>query len=131
MRYLLDTNVLVAMFRGRQRIREALLKVGFDNCSLSEISIAELLFGAYKSDYSRHRHEFLFVKEHFNIIPISDSLEQYARLRAELETEGIRLDNFDLLIAATAVKEGLTLVTHNTKHFEKIPNLHLKDWECD
>ena len=129
MRYLLDTNVLIAMFRGRPKIREGILKTGFENCIVSEISLGELLVGVYKSGLDKHRHEVQFVKEHFNSLPVSGAIEQYAKLRAELEADGIRLDNFDLLIAASAITEGLTLVTHNTKHFEKIPRLLVKDWE--
>ena len=129
MKYLLDTNVLIAMFRGRQTIREAILKAGFSECGVSEISVAELLVGAYKNGYEKHVHEVRFVKNQFSVIPISDSVEKYARIRAQLEADGVRLDNFDLLIAATAITEGMTLVTHNTKHFERIPRLNVRDWE--
>lgn len=129
MKYLLDTNVLIAMFRGRTKIREGILKSGFDNCFVSEISMAELLVGAYKSGLEKHRHEIQFIKEHFEILSISAAIEPYAKLRAQLEADGIRLDNFDLLIAASAIGEGLNLVTHNTKHFERIPSLLIKDWE--
>jgi len=129
MKYLLDTNVLIAMFRGRSIIREGILKIGFENCIVSEISLAELLVGVYKSGYEQHVHEVRFVKDHFAVIPISGAVEQYAKLRAQLEADGIRLDNFDLLIAASAITEGLTLVTHNTKHFERVPRLQVRDWE--
>ena len=53
MKYLLDTNVLVAMFRGQYGIREAILKAGFPNCAISEITLAELMTGAYKGGYGR------------------------------------------------------------------------------
>ena len=129
MKYLLDTNVLVAMFRGRQVIRDSILKAGFENCAVSEISLAELYVGAFKTNYGAHIHELQFVKDHFSIVPISRAIEKYAELRAQLETDGIRLDNFDLLIAATAITQGMTLVTHNTKHFERIPRLNVRDWE--
>lgn len=129
MKYLLDTNVLVAMFRGRQTIRDAILKVGFDNCCISEVSMAELLVGVYKCGYEEHSHETRFVEEHFTSIPISGAIEKYAQIRAELEAAGTRLDSFDLLIAATAITQGMTLVTHNTNHFERVPRLNVRDWE--
>ncbi|MBO4557389.1 MAG: PIN domain-containing protein [Bacteroidales bacterium] len=129
MKYLLDTNVIVAMFRGRQVIRDAILKVGFENCAVSEISVAELYVGAFKTNYDAHVHEIQFVIEHFSVVPISGAIEKYADIRAELEASGNRLDSFDLLIAATAITQGLTLVTHNTKHFERIPRLTVRDWE--
>ncbi len=129
MKYLLDTNAIIAMFRDLHGMRAAILKAGFDTCAISEITLAELLYGAYKGGYERHSHEVRFVKEHFKVIPISDSVIKYAQLRTQLEADGVRLDNFDLLIAATAITEGFTLVTHNKKHFDRIPGLKIKDWE--
>jgi len=129
MKYLLDTNAIIAMFRDLHGMRAAILKAGFDTCAISEITLAELLYGAYKGGYERHSHEVRFVKEHFKVIPISDSVIKYAQLRTQLEADGVRLDNFDLLIAATAITEGFTLITHNKKHFDRIPGLKIKDWE--
>ncbi len=129
MRYLLDTNVLIAMFRGRQDIRKAILKAGFENCLVSEITFAEIIYGAYRGGYEKHSHEVRFIKDQFPILTISGAIDGYAALRAKLEADGLRLDNFDLLIAASALSEDLTLVSHNTKHFERIPNLKIKDWE--
>lgn len=129
MKYLLDTNVLVAMFRGQYGIREAILKAGFSNCAVSEITLAELMTGAYKGGYDRHAHEISFLRDHFELIPISQSLETYARIRADLEKQGISVDNFDLLIAVSAINGKMTLVTHNTRHFSRIPGLKQVDWE--
>lgn len=129
MKYLLDTNVLVAMFRGQHGIREALLKAGFGNCAISEITLAELLAGAHKGGYDRHAHEIAFLHDNFEIVPISHSLDAYARLRAELELQGTAVDSFDLLIAATAIQKKMTLITHNLRHFSRIPGLRIKDWE--
>ena len=71
----------------------------------------------------------MLCQRNFEILSISAAIEPYAKLRAQLEADGIRLDNFDLLIAASAIGEGLNLVTHNTKHFERIHSLLVKDWE--
>ena len=129
MKYLLDTNVLVAMFRGQYGIREAILKAGFPNCAISEITLAELMTGAYKGGYERHAHEITFLHDNFEIIPISQSLDTYARLRAELEKQGSPLDSLDLLIASAAINGKMTLVTHNARHFARIPGLKQADWE--
>lgn len=129
MKYLLDTNVLDAMFRGQHGIREALLKAGFDNCAISEITLAELLAGAHKGGYDHHAHEIAFLHDNFEIVPIGPSLDTYARLRTDLEMNGTSVDSFDLLIAATAIQRKMTLITHNTRHFSRIPGLKVKDWE--
>ena len=58
-----------------------------------------------------------------------DMFKEYARLRVRLEQQGTPLDDFDLLIAATALQEDLTLVTANKRHFERIEGLRLEDWD--
>ncbi|MBO6170278.1 MAG: PIN domain-containing protein [Bacteroidales bacterium] len=129
MRYLLDTNVLVAMFRGQHGIREAILKAGMSNCAVSEITFAELLTGTYKGGFERHSHEIQFLQDNFEILPISPVLETFARLCASMEKQGTPLDGFDLLIASSAMSGKMTLITHNTRHFSRIPGLKFKDWE--
>lgn len=56
MKYLLDTNVIIAMLRGQHGVREAIIKKGFSSCCISEITYAEILSGAVKSDLGRHQH---------------------------------------------------------------------------
>lgn len=131
MKYLLDTNVLISMFRGKQIIREKILKVGFENCLVSEITLAEITAGAYLGDYEKHAHEINFLKKTFNILPISPAIDRYAQLRAELETKGSRIDSLDVFIAATALEQDLTIVTHNAKHFNRIPALKIVDWKSE
>ena len=129
MTFLLDTNVLIAMFRGKENIRKAILEAGIEHCAVSEITLAEIVAGAYKGGIDKHRHEIMFLKEKFSILPISPYLETYGRIRAELEIKGERLDSFDLLLGATALDENLTIVTHNQRHLGCIKGIRLLDWE--
>ena len=57
-----------------------------------------------------------------------DTADHAARIRVELEARGTPISNADLLIAATARRHGCTLVTHNTREFERVPELVLEDW---
>lgn len=129
MKYLLDTNVFGELFRGNTRVRTAMSLAGLPNCAVSEISLAELLYGARKSGVERHYHEIEFVKNSFVTLPIGSGISEFAKLKADLESKGCRIDNFDLLIAATAIVSNMTLVTHNTRHFERIPGLTVIDWQ--
>ncbi len=131
MKYLLDTTVLISMIKGLHNARTAILKAGFDACAVSEIALAELIYGAYKGGYERHAGEIDFIKSTFKLLPIGDSIDTYGKIRADLEQSGFKLDSLDLLIASTAIKNNLTLITHNTRHFEQVPGLKLKDWERD
>lgn len=130
MKYLLDTNVLIAMFRKQHGIREKILKAGIDNCLISEVTLAELKVGAYKTNDPRQWREVRETSEAFDIVPVTATdFDLYARNRALIENMGTKIDSFDLLIGSSAVNNGLTIVTHNKKHFARIPNLHIVDWE--
>ena len=127
--FLLDTNVLIDMFKGNQRVQERIFRAEFHNCHVSEITLAELYVGAFKGGRPKQLQEIGFVCRRFHIRPITPALERYARLRVQLEEKGMAIDDFDLLIAATALSEGLTLVTHNLRHFDRIEGLRLEDWD--
>lgn len=118
------------MLRDKPRgVRERISDVGLKQCAISEITLAELFYGAAKSGKAKHRAEVYEIAARFPILPITDALDAFGEVKAALESEGKRIDDFDLLIGVTAVQHGLTLVTHNTRHFLRIPNLHIEDWE--
>ena len=79
-------------------------------------------------DQNLDRLRFLFHR--FTSIPFDDDAAQiYGVIRARLEREGRTIGPNDLLIAAIAVTQGATLVTHNTREFSRIEELDLEDWE--
>lgn len=126
--YLLDTDTVIAMLRGQYGIQQKVLSVGLNACGISEITLAELYTGAYKSGIAKDFGQAEFAASHFPIYPIGDILKTYARIRVDLEQSGSRLDSMDLLIAATALDKDLTLVTGNLRHFSRIPDLKLENW---
>jgi len=126
--YLLDTDILIDLCRDRFRLQDRVAAAGIKNCMISEISLAEFYVGVNKSKNPRLEKEAVFIAETFAVIPISGALKTYAQLRAQLEQKGTRLDTMDLFIAATAIDNGYTLVSHNTRHFSRIPGLQLEDW---
>ena len=63
-----------------------------------------------------------------NVIPISEAITDYAKIRLQLKQIGKPVDNFDMLIAATAKHFDLTVVTDNVKHFENIQGLNIENW---
>lgn len=127
-RYLLDTNVLIAMLKDKNDVRKQILKVGFENCYVSEISIAELFYGAAKGGRKKNMEDVNHILRLFEILPIFPSLKMYGQVKAMLEMQGRRIDDFDLLIGATALQNKLTMVTANVKHLERIPNLIVENW---
>ncbi len=130
--YLLDTNVCIFLLNKRpvnvlDRLQEALNQ----GITISSITVAELQFGVYNSQYKEKNRialtEFL---GQFGIIDFDDSdAETYGKIRAYLKTRGIIIGPYDMLIAAQAITKDLVLVTNNTDEFTRIPDLKLEDWK--
>lgn len=126
MNYLVDTNVLIYLLRGKRKIPE---EIANGNLYVSAITYGELLTGVYKSNNVK-KYDIIVKKMisdfDIRIIEVNVSIiQQYAKLRSVLEKEGNRIDDFDLLIASTALVCEYTLVTYNVKHFQRITKLKL------
>lgn len=90
----------------------------------------ELLLGAEKSAKANARGEANAFLTRHAILPFGDAeMREYARLRAGLEQAGTMIGGEDLIIAATALVAGATLVTHNVREFSRVPGLSLVDWQ--
>ena len=128
MNYLLDTNILVFLLRNKFNVQQKILDIGIDNCAISEITLAELIYGAYCSDNIKSKIESInkLIKL-FSIIPIGPCLEKYAEFKSNLRRKGLPIDDFDILIAATAAYNNFILVTDNIKHFNRIP-INIVNW---
>lgn len=126
--YLLDTNICISMFKNKQGIREKILDVSLTNCFVSEITLAELFYGAAKSGREEHFKDVEMVIRMFKVLPVYPCLRLYGGMKAELEAKGMRIDEFDLLIGATAVFNKMVMVTLNVKHFERIPEIQIENW---
>lgn len=104
--------------------------LGNARCAISTICEAEVLFGLEKKASPRLWTEY----EHYLInqlvvLPLDrKAIESYAKIKAETLSAGLVLGEFDLLIGATAIANGLKLATLNTKDFSKIPGLIVEDW---
>ncbi len=96
---------------------------------ISEITLAELKYGVENSLKKKENQKVL---DNFltgvRILPIYNSIGVYAKEKARLKKQGMTIDDFDLLIAATAVTHNLTIVTNNRKHFDRVEGLQIEDW---
>ncbi|MBQ9466284.1 MAG: PIN domain-containing protein [Muribaculaceae bacterium] len=132
-KYILDTCTWIEWFQQRNGVPEHVRSAKRQNLYVSEVTLAELTFGAYNSDeYERHIKEPDFLRMTTNVLPISDVFEEYAMIRCALKKVKRTLDkeigNFDILIGATALHYGLTVVTDNVKHFEAMPGINVVNW---
>lgn len=131
MRYLLDTNICIYLIR--QRPPQALAQFrqhSPQDVAISTITLFELEYGVEKSQY-RQRSQDALTKF---LLPLNLlDLDRFAAadaavIRAELEKKGLPIGPYDLLIAGLARSQNMTLVTNNTKEFERVDGLLLKNW---
>jgi len=128
-KYLIDTNTCIFYIKGKYDLKKKFEKANPDNCFISEITLAELMFGVENSEKKEKNRKALddFLSG-IKILPIFHSLELYAKEKARLRKLGTVIDDFDLLIGATSVSHNLVMVTNNTDHFKRIKGINLEDW---
>ena len=118
------------MLRNEGRVRDTLRRVGVNNCYISEITVAELYFGVAKAENKKRKLEDIDrIQKIFRIIPAYSAFKEYGEIRYTLEHTGMRVDQFDLLIGATALHNKMTIVTSNIKHFNRIQGINIENWK--
>ena len=128
--YLLDTNICVFFLRGKLGVDKIIQQKGLENCFISEITIAELRFGAENSDNPNKSNKAvdLFVSG-LSVLPIYNSIKRYAKEKVRLRKIGHPMhDEFDLLIGCSAVENKLVLVTENQKDFKHLDGIKMENW---
>ncbi len=130
MKYLLDTNICVYLLNGNTVIEKKVAKLGISLISVCNSVLAELYFGAYNSQkVAENLQRIERFKECLSIL--SDSEESamlFGRIKAELKRKGTLIEDFDILIASTAMANRCVLVTNNDKHFSRIEGLQTENW---
>ncbi len=134
MRYLLDTNVCVMYLNGRSiSVRDRLHSISLEEMAVCSIVKAELFYGAMRSNNPtrtlERQQNFL---ASFVSLPFDDEVALVCgQIRARLASAGTPIGTCDLLIAAIALTNNLTLVTHNTRELERVDGLQIEDWEIE
>ncbi|MEH6305554.1 type II toxin-antitoxin system VapC family toxin [Olivibacter sp. CPCC 100613] len=130
MQYLLDTSICVFYLRGKLDLARIIREKGRENFFISEVTVAELRYGAENSSNPKKSHKAVdgFING-LSIVPIFGAINRYAKEKVRLRKLGTpHHDDFDLLIGVTAIEYGLILVTDNTKHFNKLEDIQLENW---
>ena len=131
MKYLLDTNICIALIR--QKPKEIINKLTAyrpGDIGVSTITIAELVHGAQRS---KQIEQNMTALDQF-LLPLEvvdfdqNAVGAYGHIRTYLENKGALIGSMDMLIAAHALSLDVTLVTNNTREFKRTPDLKLEDW---
>ena len=132
-RYLLDTNICIYIAKGQPlAVRHRFEKHAIQELAMSTITVGELCFGAEKS-HARSRALATIDQLVQMIQPCALPMEaavHYGHIRATLQQLGQPIGNNDLWLAAHALAEGWTLVTNNTREFDRVPGLLVDDWSA-
>ena len=127
-RYLVDTDWVIHWLNGHEKIRRRLDEVKEEGLALSVISLAELYEGVY---YGRNRRvaedglrDFLMGADLLSVDQAT--AEVFGRERGRLRTARKIIGDFDLMIAASALRHSLTLLTNNRRHFDRIEALRIE-----
>lgn len=130
LRYLLDTNIISDLVRRPAGIvARRIGDIGEEAICTSIVVAAELRYGAAKSDSRQLGERIDLLLSAIEILPLEPTADQhYAEIRQQLTQRGTPIGPNDLLIAAHTLATGLTLVTANTREFERVPALPVENW---
>jgi tRNA(fMet)-specific endonuclease VapC len=127
---LLDTNVIIHYLKGDAGIQAAIRNTARSELALPAIVAYELEYGAPRSGLQdRRRRELERGLGTIQRVPFdSEAATASAKIRIELERQGLTIGPLDLLVAGTALSRGALLVTDNTVEFSRVAGLQVTDW---
>jgi tRNA(fMet)-specific endonuclease VapC len=128
--YLLDTNTLIYFFTQRGQVAQRMRTIPAHLIKLAAPSLFELEYGTAKSARpGLQRQQINDVLGVYESLPLDYAAAKAAgQLRHSLESVGKPIGTVDQLIAGIALANKLTVVTHNTSEFGRVPGLQVEDW---
>ncbi len=128
--YLLDTDTVIYALKGEPLVTRRLAEKASQPKALSVITYGELFFGAMKSAAPQaNLAKVRRVAELFPVIEVTRAImETFGSIKAEMQQRGRGIDDFDLVIASSALVLNYTLVTNNERHFRGVPGLQVENW---
>ncbi len=129
MRYLLDANAIIALLNDTASpIARRVRRHAPRDFGVSAVVIHELYYGAFKSQRVE-QHVARVDALQFSVLEFDEEdARQAGEIRAHLASKGTPIGPHDVLIAGQAMARELTLVTHNTSEFQRVPGLKVEDW---
>ncbi|CAN5591068.1 type II toxin-antitoxin system VapC family toxin [soil metagenome] len=126
----LDTNTVIHYFKGLGRVAERLLATPPSQVRVPSLVVYELEVGIQKANEPQKRREQLRVLlASMAVLPFHvREAEVAAKVKMELEARGTPIGPMDVLIAGTALAHGATLITRNTREFERVDGLRVENW---
>ena len=128
MKFLLDTSALIALLKGHEGFLKRLRQYLPQDFGIPAIVVHELYFGAYEGQRMAENLARVGGLQ-FEVLEFDgEDARAAGELRASLAAAGTPFGPYDVLIAGQALARALTLVTHNTAEFKRVPGLQIEDW---
>jgi tRNA(fMet)-specific endonuclease VapC len=131
MKYMLDTNICIYIIRKKPpEVRTKFESHPITDFTLSSMTLAELQYGVEKSSHTaKNQHALDLFLIPLTLLDFDDAAAQaYGAIRTTLESVGLPIGAMDMLIAAHARSQNLTLITNNAREFRRIPGLAVEEW---
>ncbi len=131
MRYLLDTCVISDFIKGESNTLARIRQTPPSEIAVSSITVMELRYGLQLNPQRAQKVEPVISNFLTSVVllPFDEvDAEQAGQIRSSLKTQGQPIGAYDVLIAATALRHQLVMVTANQREFERIPRLQLENW---
>ena len=127
--YMLDTDTVSWALRGQGNVATRLLEHRPSQVCISTITLAELRFGADAMGSRRLQGLIETFTATVGVLPVDRATaDRFGRVATALSKRGVPIGTFDTLIAAHALSLGVTLVTNNAKHFQRVVGLKTANW---
>lgn len=128
-KYVLDSNICIHLLRNRAEVIQAIERVGWKSCCISEMTVVELYYGAECSNNPLQNRKIInsFLAD-IEIIPFCLCINEFCKQKARLRSLGTLIEDFDLFIGSTAVASNCILVTENIKHLSRLEGIILENW---
>lgn len=130
-RYLLDTDICIYLIKEKDpALKLKLYEKGIGCCAISAITLAELAYGVEKSNkVEQNKLALGLFLAPFELLNFSSAAAFiYGNIRQQLELRGEVIGGYDMLIAAHALAEDLTLVTNNFAEYSRVGGLPVENW---
>lgn len=128
MRYLVDTDWVIDYMHGVRRVADRIAALTPDGIGMSVVTLGELLDGVYgDADTRTSQRELDAFLQGVELLDVDEEIARiFGRERRRLRVAGNLIGDMDLLIGATALRHGLTVLTNNRRHFERIQGLAIE-----
>jgi tRNA(fMet)-specific endonuclease VapC len=128
-KFLLDSNAVITLMKGNLGFLGQLRRRQPQDFGIPAVVVHELFYGAYKGLRIAENVARVDALQ-FQIVEFDrEDARQAGEIRAKLAAAGAPIGPYDVLIAGQALARALTLITHNTREFERVSGLLIEDWE--